>query len=294
MLSSVFPRPISEGTPVVVVQGKLFEEIPDNSSDLKERAHGAWSGRPNPRDEKKCCSCSSRRIFYTTLIVIAGLIVLAGLWPLVSYLTISVRPCIHPDASLPFRAPPTMEDKALVSPSLFGNRVAQGMAWNGTNLFFSGTDSVTSTVKEGKHFKILASVDPAVPPELHNEDYWHVGDITYFNHTIVLPVEDRHFKKPALLLLDPTTLLPISSVKVPGLKHLPWAAIHQEAGQPAVLYSSESKNEAGQPAVLYSSESKNVTAIMRHEYPSMAPLPSIPLTETIHSVQVLGMQSRVG
>lgn len=108
MLSSVFPRPISEGTPVVVVQGKLFEEIPDNSSDLKERAHGAWSGRPNPRDEKKCCSCSSRRIFYTTLIVIAGLIVLAGLWPLVSYLTISVRPCIHPDASLPFRAPPTM------------------------------------------------------------------------------------------------------------------------------------------------------------------------------------------
>ena len=29
--------------------------------------------------------------------------------------------------------------------------------------------------------QILASVGPAIPPDLHNLDWWHVGDITSFN-----------------------------------------------------------------------------------------------------------------
>ena len=192
---------------------------------------------------------------------------LSVVWFLLAYYTITVRSCTHPGATFPDRKPPVMEHRELVSPLLFGDPPCQGLAWDASTLFFTGTDFIASikiATKDGKgtpDYTILKSVAPVIPKELKDKGYWHIGDLTFFNGTLVLPIEDHGWTKPALMLLDPHTLLPILPIiEVPGMKHFPWVAIHQDPGQPAVMYSSESLH---------------VHEIFRHEFPSMKILPSI-------------------
>ena len=58
--------------------------------------------------QKKCCACSAKRIICAVLSVFFTVVALAGLWLWVSYLTMSVSPCVHPDATLKDREPPNM------------------------------------------------------------------------------------------------------------------------------------------------------------------------------------------
>jgi hypothetical protein len=208
---------------------------------------------------------------------VVSVCLLSVAWFLLAYYTITVRPCTHPGATFPDRRPPVMEKRELMNPLLFGDHGCQGLAWDGTTLFFTGTDFIASVEIETKDgegtpdYTIRKRVAPVIPTELKDKGYWHIGDLTFFDGTLVLPIEDHGWTKPAVMLLDSHTFLPILPViEVPGMKHFPWVAIHQMPGHPAVMYSSESPH---------------VHEITRHEFPSMKILSSIPMPAEINFIQ---------
>jgi hypothetical protein len=212
-----------------------------------------------------------------TILTTVSFCILSVVWYLVAYYTIAVRSCTHPGATFPDRRPPAMEHRQLLSPLLFRDPGCQGLAWNSNTLFFSGTDFIASVEitneddEDTLDYTILKSVAQVVPKELKDQGYWHIGDLTFFNGSLMIPIEDRNWAKPVLMRLDPHTMSPILPViEVPGLKHFPWVAFHQIPGQPAVMYSSESLN---------------VHEIMRHEFPSMKILPSIHMPAEMNVVQ---------
>lgn len=82
------------------VEGRLFGVMPDDFVPLQNE--------DEIESKKKCCACSAKFIVCVVIGVILILIALTGLWLWVSYLTISVTPCTHPDALLPDRVPPNM------------------------------------------------------------------------------------------------------------------------------------------------------------------------------------------
>jgi hypothetical protein len=197
---------------------------------------------------------------------------------MLAFYTINVRSCNHPGTTFPNRKPLVMQNIQLMNLFSFGFSGCQGLAFDGETLFFAATDLVASVkiknlyTKDTPEYTILKRVAPAIPQELKDQGYWHIGDLVFFNGSLVVPIEDYGWTKPALMSLDPDSLLPIMPIiEVPQQKHLPWVAIQHLPGHAV--------------NVMYSSESLRVNEIVRREFPSMKILPSIFMPAEMKVVQ---------
>lgn len=117
----------------------------------------------------------------------------------------------------------------------------------------------------------MEDANPAIPPSLALEGYHHVGDPAYFNGTLILPVEDRGFEAPLLLVVAAGNLKPLSSFILPDAQHLPWVAVRVD--------------KDASTAELFYSESRNVSKISRRTYPDLVEQPSLALSAAIQGVQ---------
>ncbi len=132
----------------------------------------------------------------------------------------------------------TWEPRGLDSFRLFAAVTrGQGVATDGTRIFFSGTDGLertnTSYVRETANLR-------AIPMWLETMGSNHIGDIDLWNGVLYAPVEDgRAYNNPQILLFDPETLAPGMAFPVPHAlqtEGVPWVAIN---GPAAELYLAE-------------------------------------------------------
>ncbi|MEI8258453.1 MAG: hypothetical protein WCJ30_22485 [Deltaproteobacteria bacterium] len=113
----------------------------------------------------------------------------------------------------------------------------QGVATDGTRIFFSGTDGLERT---DTSYRREAANLRAIPMPLETAGSNHVGDIDLWNGVLYAPVEDgRAYSNPLIVLFDPETLAAGATFTVPHAlqtQGVPWVAINGAAGE---LYLAE-------------------------------------------------------
>ena len=156
--------------PITEEVDEEFDEKQDKGSGDLERAWGTAASRC-------ACQTSAKKFLRLSrgIACITGITVLVISLFAVSFGSISVSTCTHPQAAFPGRHAPVMLHKSLFGLRrgwrLFGS-VAQGVTWDGEHLFCVGTDTVARVSllsQVDKLDAILGSSKPAIPDELSRQ-----------------------------------------------------------------------------------------------------------------------------
>lgn len=119
---------------------------------------------------------------------------------------------------------------------------SQGVTNDGENFYFSGKKNLgKADMKTGEIFLITTN---AIPDELEEMGYDHIGGLSYYNNTVYAAVEDGpDYERSCIVLYDAETLTYTGKYyPVPYDYHkegVPWCAVDVERNQ---LYTAEWSN----------------------------------------------------
>jgi len=109
----------------------------------------------------------------------------------------------------------------------------QGLAFNGDNWFFTETTTICKLSRNLSKI-IKCNFDP-IPKSLKEEEYFHLGDLDYYNGLLVIPVEKTRYVKPAVIAIYDSDTLRFLNYSYTPQDHMPWIALDSNG----YIYTSE-------------------------------------------------------
>ena len=109
----------------------------------------------------------------------------------------------------------------------------QGLAEGGGFWYFSYKNALFKTNEWFN--ETIKALYPAIPSDLMDAGYDHIGDIDHHEGIIYAPVEDKAYLKPIVILYNASDLSYIGFIGPLPQSHLPWVAVDSKG----FIYSSE-------------------------------------------------------
>jgi len=109
----------------------------------------------------------------------------------------------------------------------------QGLTFNGNNWFFTETTTICKLSKDLSKI-IKCNFDP-IPEFLKKEEYFHFGDLDYYNNVLVIPVEKTKYVRPAIIAIYDSNTLKLMNYSYTPQDHMPWIALDNNG----YIYTSE-------------------------------------------------------
>ena len=109
----------------------------------------------------------------------------------------------------------------------------QGLTFGGNNWFFTETTTICK-LNEDLSKIIKCNFDP-IPEFLKEEEYFHLGDLDYYDNVLVIPVEKTKYVKPAIIAIYDSNTLKLLNYSYTPQDHMPWIALDDDG----YIYTSE-------------------------------------------------------
>jgi len=109
----------------------------------------------------------------------------------------------------------------------------QGLAFNGKYWFITRTTTIYKLTKNMS--KVIKYNAKPILENLRKEEYFHLGDLDYYNNTLIIPIERKGFKSPTIIALYNPNTLKLTKYSYTPQSHMPWIAIDCKG----YIYTSE-------------------------------------------------------
>ena len=109
----------------------------------------------------------------------------------------------------------------------------QGLAFSGDNWFFTETTTICKLSRNLSKI-IKCNFDP-IPGFLKEKEYFHLGDLDYYDDLLVIPVEKTKYVKPAVIAIYDSNTLKLLNYSYTSQDHMPWIALDNNG----YIYTSE-------------------------------------------------------
>ena len=151
--------------------------------------------------------------------------------------------------------------------------IYEGLTNNGQDFIMNSKNNIF--IMNSNDYTISMSTWNAIPKELQEDGYNHLGDATFFNNQLYIAVEEPSYTKPSIFVYDIATDSFIFNKHQPQQvqAHMPWVAIDTD------------KSVSCSDNYIYSSEFDNVDHLFMYNITTLQYERKLQLSTTLDKVQ---------